>query len=261
MGTRERPEDMTNIESILEKNNNIKYNCRWHPTTVKEFEELLQKGAFEKMNREIRKNICYSLVYLQYIQLQLEELHLHNIVEKHLYKSYIITAMGIIEGIFYHLVKINSCQKTTEWEPQNPIHTNVVKENGIEMKYVITQEIKLEKPRDEQMDFEYLINKVQNKKLLSLPYQVYPQIKALKRLRNKVHLQIATQTYDTDYWNFERIDYILVRSILFLVITNQAFAISKDSVLKFLKPEKDDIEKLKKHLKRIEERKAQKSKS
>ena len=107
MGTRVRPEGMGDFESILEKNTDVKYSDRWHPIMVSDFERELIGGQLQSMNYALRKNIAYALQYLEFLQLEQKEVHLHEIVATHLLKSYIVTAMGIIEGIFHHIVLLN----------------------------------------------------------------------------------------------------------------------------------------------------------
>ena len=99
MGVLSRPKDMTDLESILEKNTDVKYSERWHPTAVVHFEAVLSRGSFIGMNKELRKNIAYSLQYLQFLQLEFEEIHWHDVIATQIIKTYIITAMSIVEGL------------------------------------------------------------------------------------------------------------------------------------------------------------------
>ena len=255
MGNLARPEGMTDLESILEKNTDVKYVEKWHPIFVSSFENDLRCGSFQGMSKELRKNIAYSLQYLQYIQLQLKEVHLHDVIATHLLKTYIITAMGIIEGVFYHLVKTNGCQKKTEWATQGkPVHTNTFREQDVEKKHIITTEYKLKTPQDVQMDFEYMINKVQEKKLLSLTHKAFPYIKSLKRLRNKVHLHVTTHENDTDYNGIGFYDYILARYVLYSVLTDSTFSPQKQSAsFSFIAPSREQIEGLAEHLSKNKE--------
>lgn len=235
MGNKKRPENMTDFESILEKNVEVKYEEKWHPISVSSFEEAITQGDLIGIGKELKKNIAYSLQYLQYIQLQLKEVHLHDIIRRHLWKTYIITAMGIVEGIFYHLVTFHGLEKKTEWDIENkPVHTNVF-QDGTEMKkYIITVQKKLSAPRVEQMDFEYLINKVQEKKLLSLSGKAFPYLKRVKRIRNKVHLQIEHGTDITDYKSINYDDYILTRYILYKILTDSKLCTNNSGVLIFI---------------------------
>lgn len=248
-----RPDGMCDIESILEKNTNVKYSDRWHPVSVSFFESELKNGSFCGMSKELKKNIAYSLQYLEYIQKQLEEIHLHGIIETHLWKSYIITAMGIIEGVFHHLVKLKGFQKKSEWEHGKPTHTNVFRENGAERKYIVSLETKLSTPQDLQMDFEYLINKVQEKKLIQLTYRAFPHIKALKRIRNKVHLHLILYKDDTDYMSISFDDYLLMRYILFLILRDETFSPPKETALAFIMPNAEEMHKLKEYLEKEKE--------
>ena len=105
MAKKSRPKDMTDVESLLEKNTDIYYLDKWHPTPVSHYEKALSTDAFKGFGKETRKNIAYSIQYLEFIQKELDELHLHNIIEMQLMKTYIIAAMGIVEAIFLHLVR------------------------------------------------------------------------------------------------------------------------------------------------------------
>lgn len=248
---------MANFESILKINKNTKYSKRWHPTPVSYFEQELSSGAFKGMKKEIRKNIAYSLQYLQFLQLELDELNLHSIVDTQIKKSYIVTAMGIIEAVFMHLVKSNGYQKKEEWMQDTPVHSNVFKENGIDKKYIVISSVKLSKPIDTEMDFEFLINKVQEKKLLNLNHQAFPMLKALKRIRNKVHLQIVRYENDTDYMSISVYDYWLMRILLFLILRNKVFEPKPFhlSCFAFIRPKDEQIEKVEQYLKNKQEEK------
>ncbi len=236
MGILSRPKDMTDLESILEKNTDVKYSERWHPTAVTHFEAILSRGSYVGMNKELRKNIAYSLQYLQFLQLEFEEIHLHDVIATQIIKTYIITAMSIVEGVFHHIVISNGYQKKIDWkEIDTPRHTNVFRENNVDKKFIISTQMKLTKPENVQMDFEYLITKVQEKKLISLPGKSYPKLKALKRLRNKVHLHLLRYDNDTDYLGISYYDYLLARYFLYTILSDKTFAPKKTSAIDFIK--------------------------
>lgn len=215
--------ELSNIETLVEKNN-VDYYHRWAPTTVGDFEKALTQGDFRGMNYELRKNIAYSLQYLQYLQLQLEELHLHSVIQKQLWKSYIIISMGIIEGLFYHLLKKSGNQTKTKWEEILRVRTNIYKDGRLNKKNEIITYKELSSAKDARMDFESMIAKVKSKQLLKLPLAAYPYIKDLKEIRNKVHLFINKQDYDTDFNKLTSIDYNLSRYVLYRVLKDDVFA-------------------------------------
>lgn len=215
--------ELSYIETLVEKNH-IDYYNRWVPTTVGDFEKALTQGDFRGMNYELRKNIAYSLQYLQYLQLQLDELHLHSVIQKQLWKSYIIISMGIVEGLFYHLLKKSGNQTKTEWEETLRVSTNVYKEDGVNKKNEIITYRKLSSAKDAKMDFESMIAKVRSKHLLKLPQAAYPYIKELKEIRNKVHLFISKNDYDTDFNKLTSVDCYLARYVLYRVLKDEVFA-------------------------------------
>ena len=246
MGTLSRPTDMTDLESILEKNTDIKYSDRWHPTAVCRFESVFSRGSYVGMNKELRKNIAYSLQYLEFLQMEFEEIHWHDVIATQIIKTYIITSMSIIEGLFHHVVVSKGYQKKIDWkEIESPRHTNVFREEGVDKKYIITTQMKLAKPETVQMDFEFLITKVQEKKLISLPGKSYPKLKALKRLRNKVHLHLIRYENDTDYLGISYLDYLLARYFLYTILTDKSFAPQKNSPIEFIKLSDEQIQRIK----------------
>ena len=245
MGTLSRPKDMTNLESILEKNTDIKYSDRWHPTAVGTFESVFSRGAYVGMNKELRKNIAYSLQYLEFLQMEFEEIHWHDVIVTQIIKTYVITAMSIVEGVFHHIVLSKGYQKKADWkEIDTPRHTNVFRENDVDKKFIITTQMKLARPENVQMDFEFLITKVQEKRLISLPGKSYPKLKALKKLRNKVHLHVIRYDNDTDYLGISYLDYLLARYFLHTILTDKIFLPQKSSPINFIKLSEEQIKRV-----------------
>ena len=188
------------------------------------------------MNKELRKNIAYSLQYLEFLQLEFEEIHRHDVIARQIIKTYVITAMSIVEGVFHHIVLSNGHQKKTEWkEIDIPRHTNVFREGDVDKKLIIATQMKLARPENVQMDFEFIITKVQEKRLIALPGKSYPKLKALKRLRNKVHLHLIRYDNDTYYLGISYIDYLLARYFLHTILTDKIFSPQKNSPIDFIK--------------------------
>lgn len=102
---RKNTEGLTAFGTLIRENNIINAD-RWKPISVSQFETFVSQGSLCNMSRELKKNIVYSLQYIQYIELQLQELNLHSIITTMLYKNYIITGVSIIEGIFLSFIKI-----------------------------------------------------------------------------------------------------------------------------------------------------------
>ena len=103
-------------------------------------------------------------------------------------------------------------------------------------------------PVPAQMDFEYLINKVQEKRLVRLSGKAYPYLKKLKRLRNKVHLHIAMTKEETDYNSIEYYDYLLARYILLAILSDEQFNPNPRGAFDFLKLSKEQTRQLAEYL-------------
>ena len=228
----------------LEKVNNIKLEDRWYPTAVTRFELLFGRGILDGMPKDLRKNIAYSLQYLEYLEIQVKELKLSSVIYVMIYKNYIITSMAIIEGIFNYILKATGNWKQKEWELVKTINSNPVNcfEENIKIETNIYK--KIDKFND-SMDFESMIKKMETKKLLDIPHDAFPYIKRLKRLRNKVHIQINDYDGDNDWNTFQKIDYLWVKYILYTILTNKNFD-NKAVVfiLDELKPSTEEIEDL-----------------
>jgi hypothetical protein len=233
----------------LEKKNNICYDDRWSPTSVPAFEEILSQGMLTNMKKELRKNIAYSLQYMQFLELQIKELTLHGVVKKMVYKNYIVTGVSIIEGVFYHLLKSNGAWRQKEWELINIVKSNEYTENGKRLK-MESQIYKKIDPVDDEMNLDSIIKKMESKSIINLKHGAYPYIKKLKRLRNKVHLIINEHPDDTDWNNFQDIDYFWMKYTLYNVLIDEAFENSKGKFIEFLYPNEEEFVCLKKDVKK-----------
>ena len=233
---------MDNIESLL-YSKDVNGANRWRPTSISSFEKALSAGANIGMKVALRKNICYSLQYLQYIQVQLSELNFTSVLSTQLWKTYIIVSCSIIEGIFSHLLKSNKMYKTKEWQDFFPLkYSNEFTQDNITLRYQISTQQKLKTPIEDRMDLNEMINKVEHKKILSLNHGAFPYLRALRSLRNRVHLQISERAYDTDYFTVSKDEYIVARCVLYKVITDKVFELNDNAqVFDWIYPNNDEI--------------------
>ena len=223
---------MNYFETLINEKD-IVYKDRWHPSTVDNFKKLVRQGVLKDINPGILSNIAYSLQYLQYLQLQIDELKLHSIVECLLYKTYIITAMSIVEAIFNQVLKCtDKYPKTDGWECIRQIKSTEYEENDNFYRLETIFYIKSE-PKEKLIDFNTTINRIKDKKLLDLESSKFPDIKKLQKLRNRVHLQMAEDSSDTDYYKFNSNDFKLAKKTLYSVLTDKKILIN-DSYEKYL---------------------------
>lgn len=239
---KDRIDGMSEFETLLKKND-IRYEDRWAPHFVDPFKVIVSQGILSGIPNNIRNNIAYNMQYLQYLQLQLEELKLHNVIGTLLYKTYIITAMSIIEAIFYQALKNGGKWTMTEWEEIKKVSTTEFEDGDSKKKMEVTI-LQRCLPKEGEMDFNTIINKIQEKKLLGLDKKHFPDIKKLKSLRNRVHLQIGEGSSDTDYWKFNHSDYLLARKTLYCVLSDPSIMVDAKylSTIEFLNvDDKNDL--------------------
>ena len=193
---------MNSFETLITEKGISRYSERWHPHNVDSFKSLVCQGCLKDIDRNVLSNIAYSLQYIQYLQLQIDELNLHSIVQCSLYKTYIITSMSIVEAVFNQALRCSGLWPQTDgWELIKQTKTNEFTDKGDT--YRIENNIMIKNtPVEKKMDFNNLINRIKEKGVLNLRSSNFPEIKKLQKLRNRVHLQIAENRMDTDYYKF-----------------------------------------------------------
>lgn len=202
-----------------------KTSDRWYPKPVEEFRTMLLLVPESANNGyAISKNIAYNLQYLEYLQKQLDELVLSDVLEKMLVKNYIIVAMGIIEGLMAYLLKSTGNWTQSRWKLvhknniENAKPANIANKT-IKIKTEIYEQVD---DYDAEMQFDAIISKVKSKNLLNLKdNKIYDIILKYKKLRNKVHLHITQ--FETDYTLFSRKQQNIIRKLLFIVLSNKCF--------------------------------------
>ena len=139
-----------------------------------------------------------------------------------LYKSYIITGMGIIELLFVFILKQTGNWHKSTLQECSSFLSNAKKENDniLKVKTIIYKEVP---SYDIRMDLDSMIKKVEKKHILTIDHSVFPALKKLRELRNRVHLQIGTGAYDHDYNIFGIEEIQMMRRILFSILTVPEF--------------------------------------
>ena len=226
---------------LLEKD--LKYNERWSPNTVPDYSLLIRQGALQNINEELLKNICYSMQYLEYINLQIQELKLHSIVEKMLYKTFIVITISIIEAIFYYILKSNNQNKIIKEELIFSTRANKKKLDGEEV-LIETNIFKTIEPKDGEMAFDSMIKKMEKGKYLDLRHEYFPYLKHIKDLRNRIHIHITeNDKFGTDFFKFDIEDFLFTKKMLLLILTDDKIQVKSyfDPVFGKLIPQEYDF--------------------
>ena len=208
--------------------NNLKSPDRWYPKPVDFYKFAINVSGDIDECKRLRSNFAYSMQYIEYIEKQLSELILSDVIITMLYKSYIITSMSIIEALFVNLLHRTNNWNTTIWEEYSTIKSNPKKVDEAN----IMIETRLFQQVDEynmRMDLDSMIKKVEKKNLISIDHNAFPALKKLRELRNRVHLQIGNGPYDHDYNCFGFGEMQMMRRILYTILASPEFCNNADA--------------------------------
>lgn len=195
---------------------------RWYPTAIDRYRTYIKLDMTIEGSEQLRNNIAYNLQYLEYIQKQQDELNLSTVIYVMLCKSYIISGMGIIEGLFTNLLKSRGLWNLTDWESKGRIKSNESIIDGKKIK-IETEIFEKVDAYEMRMDLDSMIKKIESKKLLSIEHKNFPMLKKLRSLRNRVHLQQTNDRFDTDYHNFSYEEKNEMGDILYTILTDEIF--------------------------------------
>jgi hypothetical protein len=92
----------------------------WYPVSIVRYEMLLGKvirsGKGYATPYALRKNIAYNLQYIEFLCRCLTDLKISSVIEKLIWKNFIIVGCGIIESLLHFLLITEGQHKTTEWD-------------------------------------------------------------------------------------------------------------------------------------------------
>ena len=201
----------------------------WYPASIYNIEQhleiLITGNIYFNHNeaRPIRKNIAYSLQYVEFLNRVLNDMALSSVLRTQNIKSFVVHGAAIIEAIFNFLVISEGHGKTTNWKKITS-HSSTEFTIG-ESRYKNKTDVfeKLDNPTPTQMTFDQLAKKVESKKLLSQNFPAYSKIKPIRQLRNKIHIHDSEHSTDTDWHNFNLSEFFLVCEVLHSVLTSEVF--------------------------------------
>lgn len=220
--------------------NEFKYKNRWYPQPIDWYKDNLKIISSSAENERIICNFAYNMQYIEFIEKELTDLKLSSVILTMLYKTYIITSMGIIESLFSYLLKEKGEWKTSCWDEICTFQANekVINNERYMIKNIL---YKKNEPKEIRMDLDSMIKKVESKNLLNIEHNVFPALKQLRELRNRVHLHIGDRYNDHDYNNFSWDEICLARKILYTIITCDEFC--KDiNMYRFIKGKIDKFD-------------------
>ncbi len=214
----------------------------FRPHGVDRYRKLLRQGLvttsqFPKAI-QLASNISYSFQYLEFLITYYKSYDHHFTINALLVKDIVVVGCGMLEAVFYYLVRANGWEAKSEYELVKEVKGNPFQHND-EALLVITRVMrKLPEPAVEQMTFDQMTKKLEKKHIFR-DEGIYPKLSTLRRLRNNVHLQnVADGFTATDFNAFGPEQLNQICEILYLVFTSNVFSATEEQkeLLSFLKP-------------------------
>ena len=205
---------------------------RWYPAPINKLESFLGKAIFRGTGfthvYALRKNLAYNLQCIEYLDKSLSEIRLSSVLTTQTYKMFIIVGCGIIESLLTYLLIKTSHYSTTIWKLETimPGQEKLFDEEKKRIDCHIFK--KLSNPIKEEMTFDSMLKKAEKKKVLGSNHDVYSKLNYLRKLRNKVHLQVIDDPTDTDWNAFQHRHLCAMAQVIYSVFTSNIFHPSED---------------------------------
>lgn len=205
------------FETLL-KEKGYKVAERWYPTSIDKFRNGFTLDRSVENYHPLVDNLAYNLQYLQFLQKEFDELQVSNVLYVMLIKSYVITSMSILEGVFSNIIKSNGWWKQTDTESVLIAQAGQQTPDGSQL-IVKTEILKKVTPFNSKMTLDEMIKCLKHHHQgLAVSHLVYPALDRLRDLRNRVHLQKGETYNDHDYNAFDYRVKEEVQNILYTIL-------------------------------------------
>lgn len=206
------------FETLLESNS---ADNRWYPTSIDAYKHSLKIDMSIENAQALRSNLAYNLQYIEFLEKEFIELHLSNVLYTMLVKNYVITGMSILEGLFSNIIKSNGWWKTSNLESLGTTQSNETNFSGHNL-VIKTEILKKVDTYPLQMTLDEQIKVLdRHHEALLVNHLIYPALRRLKDLRNRVHLQKSDGNTDHDYNAFDYSAKKEMGKILLDILTSQ----------------------------------------
>jgi hypothetical protein len=175
---------------------------KWRPTRISHLERYLSQfirpsgNISDAQARGVKKNIAYSLQYLEFLAELDNDLELSDVLLTLNWKTFIIHGCAIIESLLHFALAASGVSRS----------------------------------RLKTMRFAEVCEQTASQNLGSLNKTCYDQLRELRELRNRVHISRPQGPLDTDYMKFNRSEYELMKSLLRSILTSDLFPARDESV-------------------------------
>lgn len=191
---------------------------RWYPNPIDHYRRGFVLNQHVEGYHPLVDNISYSLQYLEFLEKEFDELIVSSVVYIMLVKSYVITSMSIMEGIFTNIIKSNGWWKQVDEETVLATQAGQNAPDGTQL-VIKTEVVKKIPPHNASMTLDEMIKCLKHHHDgLAVNHLIYPALNRLRDLRNRIHLQKGDANNDHDYNAFDFRTKVEVQNILYTIL-------------------------------------------
>ncbi|WEJ99483.1 MAG: hypothetical protein P0Y59_21635 [Candidatus Sphingomonas phytovorans] len=175
-------------------------------------------------DRAFINNIAFALQYLDHLLQTIAAPDVRITIHSQTCKSIVMCGMGIVEAILWFGVKKAGQANTSSWQESSKQTGTPFDRFGKRLRIdsILMEEVS--PPQHEEMTLDTLIKKVESRGLLGLSdHRVYGTLKALRQLRNRVHIHDVGTADDTDWYKFTGREVVMLLNCLNAIFSTNLF--------------------------------------
>ena len=204
----------------------------WYPVSIARLELVIGKVVYSGLGYDqshaLRKNIAYNLQYIEFQDRILQDIKLSSVLHTQTIKTIVFVGTSVIESLLHFLLISNGKHSTTEWKEKCKFKGNEKTLNGERVRIDSVMYEKLASKELKHMTFDAIIKCAKSNHIFGTGKVIYEKLESLRKLRNKVHLQIIDNPNDTDWNNFNASDLSDICKVLYAVFTSGIFSPNAD---------------------------------
>src|SRR5690554_4482983 len=210
----------------------------WYPLSISKLEAYL--GRFIEQGHgyvhvyQLKKDLAYNLQYLQFQDRLIQDIKLSSVLYTQSIKTIVLVSCSILESILHFLIIKTKHYSTTEWEEKAQFKGNQKRLDGEEVRVDTIIYRKLENKKQKHMTFDSMIKCASAKKLFGENKLMYEKLEALRKLRNRIHLQVTDDRAGTDWTTFGSNNINETYMVLYSVMVSSLFSPKIDERSYFL---------------------------
>lgn len=168
-------------------------------------------------------NLAYTLQYIDHLLDTISNPELRITIHSQTCKSIVLAGAGIVEAVLWYVIKKAGLGNVANWRETARQTGQPFDRFGTKIRIDNILFEKVSPPTPEEMSLDTLIKKVEAKSLLGLEHKVYGTLKAMRQLRNRVHIHNVDTVDDTDWYKFTGREVVMLLNALNDIFTSSLF--------------------------------------